>query len=166
MSNDTRHTATLPPNSDPKESNPKQGIGVRKVAFDCVPAVVEAGIANAMLSGALKYGRHNYREHGARASVYYSAARRHLSKWWDEGQDMDPDTGGLVHHIDMTIAGLVVLRDAMICGKCTDDRPPRAPEGYIDQQSAIAAQIIDRVKTPVEPYTHLDLAGRHVTTKD
>ena len=141
-----------------EEDNPKQSIGVKKVPYDCIPATVESGIANALLSGALKYGRHNYRACGARASTYYSAARRHLAKWWDEGADHDEDTGDLVHHIDMAIAGLVVLRDAMICGKWTDDRPPKAPKGYTDQMSAVAAQLIDRCENPAAPFTEAEQA--------
>ena len=80
-----------------------------------------------MLEGALKYGRHNYRGVGVRASVYYDATIRHLFSWW-EGEDIDPDSQ--LSHVTKATCSLVVLRDAMIQDKCEDDRPPRSPEFY------------------------------------
>jgi hypothetical protein len=103
-----------------KESNPKDAIGVTKVPRSTIPAPVIAELGVAMLEGALKYGRHNYRSIGVRASVYYDAAGRHLDSFW-EGEDIDPDSG--LSHITKAIATLVVLRDAMIRGKMVDDRP-------------------------------------------
>jgi hypothetical protein len=105
-----------------KDTNPKDAVGIRKWrVFSTIPATVEAEIGVAMLEGARKYGRHNYRIAGVRGSVYYDAARGHLMQWW-EGEDIDPDSG--LSHITKAIASLVVLRDAMIQGKLVDDRPP------------------------------------------
>lgn len=78
--------------SDPKETNPKISVGVAKVPFSTLPTQVMAEVGLAMMEGALKYGRHNYRKAGCRASVYYDAAMRHLTSYW-EGQDIDPDSG-------------------------------------------------------------------------
>jgi hypothetical protein len=106
-----------------KPTNPKDAVGVKKVPYSTVPGNVITEVAAAMAEGALKYGRHNYRGVGVRASVYYDATLRHLISWW-EGEDIDPDSG--LSHITKAITSMVVLRDAMLQGKCEDDRPPRS----------------------------------------
>lgn len=133
----------IPPASAPletKDTNPKNSIGARKAPLSTVPAGVLLELGTAMLEGATKYGRHNYRVHGARASVYYDAACGHLMDWW-EGEDIDPDSG--LSHVTKAIASLAVLRDAMLQGKLTDDRPPRSKVLKRDF-SPKAAEIIDR----------------------
>ena len=109
--------------------NPKDAVGSVKPPISAVPACVMSEVGLAMLEGALKYGRHNYRAADVRAEVYYDAAWRHLSAWWDYGQDFDP--GSDIHHVTKAIAALTVLRDAMINGKVIDDRPPPAPQGHL-----------------------------------
>lgn len=146
--------AEAPPNPNEKLSNPKDAVGVRKAPMSTVPATVTAEVGVAMLEGACKYGRHNYRAVGVRAAVYYDAANRHLRSWW-EGEDIDPASG--IHHVAKAIASLVVLRDAMIQGMLTDDRPPPAPEGFFDSLDAKAASIID---------LHADKAPHHYTRSD
>ena len=106
-----------------KDTNPKDAIGISKAPMSTVSAAVLMEVGVAMLEGASKYGRHNYRAAGVRASVYYDALMRHAMAWW-EGEDLDPDSG--MSHITKAIATLVVLRDAMIQDKFTDDRPPRS----------------------------------------
>lgn len=109
-----------------------------------------------MLEGALKYGRHNYRIFGVRASTYIDAAGRHMDDFW-EGTDIDPVSG--VHHISKAIASLVVLRDAMLMGLWTDDRPPRSEEGWIDKLNTQAETLINKYPTPKKPYTQGDIFG-------
>ncbi len=123
-----------------KESNPKDMVGVRKAPMSTVSGPVMAEIGVAMLEGASKYGRHNYRAVGVRASVYYDATMRHLMGWW-EGEDIDADSG--LSHVTKAIASLVVLRDAMIQSMFTDDRPPRSVPFYA-ALNAGAASIVDR----------------------
>lgn len=123
-----------------KPTNPKDMVGVRKVPMSTVPANVLAEVGVAMLEGASKYGRHNYRAVGVRGSVYYDGTMRHLMDWW-EGQDLDPDSG--MSHITKAITSLIVLRDAMIQGKFTDDRPPRSKPFY-PALNALAGDILDR----------------------
>lgn len=103
--------------------NPKDAIGVRKAKLSVIPAGVLFDIGLAMLEGACKYGRHNYRAAGVRSSVYYDAAMGHLMDWW-EGEDIDDESG--LSHVTKAIASLVVLRDAMFQQMLTDDRPPRS----------------------------------------
>jgi hypothetical protein len=112
------------------------------------PVTAEVGVA--MLEGACKYGRHNYRKSGVRSSVYYDATRRHLEAWW-EGQDIDPESG--LSHVTKAIASLFVLRDAMIRDMVEDDRPPKSKD-FITELNKIAGEIIDR---------HSDKNPVHVT---
>lgn len=110
-----------PDTGDTKPSNPKDVIGARKLDLGNVPDSLIVGAAVALLEGALKYGRFNWRLAGVRASIYHAACRRHLAKWWN-GQDYDLATR--VHHVDSAIACLAILRDAMVYEMLTDDRPP------------------------------------------
>lgn len=124
-----------------KPTNPKDAVGIRKAPLSTLPATVlidvalvlgtsvaalpvrvtlEAGLG--MMEGARKYGRHNYRKTGVRASVYYDATLRHCMQWF-RGEDIDPDSN--LSHVTKAICSLVVLRDASIQpGMLTDDRPP------------------------------------------
>lgn len=137
---DSHEMQTFHPLEGAKPSNPKDMAGMRKAPMSTVPANVLAEIGVAMLEGASKYGRHNYRAVGVRGSVYYDGTMRHLMDWW-EGEDIDPDSG--MSHITKAITSLVVLRDAMIQGKFTDDRPPRSKPFY-PGLNACAAAIVDR----------------------
>lgn len=123
-----------------KPSNPKDIVGIKKVPMSAVSAPVMAEIGVAMLEGAAKYGRHNYRAVGVRSSVYYDSTMRHLMAWW-EGEDVDADSG--MSHVTKAITSLVVLRDAMIQGMCTDDRPPSSVEFY-SALNAKAEAILDK----------------------
>jgi hypothetical protein len=136
-----------------KATNPKDAIGALKAKFSTIPAGVMFEIGLALLEGAVKYGRHNYRGVGVRASVYYDAAMGHLADWW-EGQDLDPDSG--FNHVVKSIASLVVLRDAMLQDKLEDDRPPRSKVFKADF-NADAARIIEQ---------HKDKSPKHWTIKD
>ena len=101
----------------------------------------------------MKYGTHNYRAVGVRYSTYYNATLRHLMAWW-EGEDIDPDSG--VHHIVKAIAGLFVVRDSMLMGNATDDRPIKYPSGIsMDEYNKIAAKLVERYPEPAEPFTEL-----------
>lgn len=135
-----------------KPTNPKDAVGVRKVPVSVIPQPVIAELGLALLEGARKYGRHNWRVKGVRASVYIDAVMaRHLAAWW-EGEDVDADSG--LSHITKAIASLVVLRDAMIQGSMVDDRPPRSPDGWLADLNRIAAEIIDRYPEAEEPFTN------------
>lgn len=106
---------------DAKPSNPKDIIGTDKLDLGVVPDSAIVGMAHALTEGAVKYGRYNWRVAGVRASIYHAATRRHLAKYWN-GQDEDPAT--TVLHIDNAMASLAIMRDAMVYGMLTDDRPP------------------------------------------
>lgn len=152
-----------------KATNPKDMVGTRKAPMSALPIRVLWRVGLAMLEGALKYGRHNYRGAGVRASVYFDAACRHIFAWW-EGEDLDPDTAELddagnpipgtgLSHIDKAIAALMVLRDSMLGCNWTDDRPPRATEDMAALH-AIAGKLIDRYGSPTNPPKHWTLQDR------
>ena len=132
-----------------KDSNPKDAIGIKKVPFSTVPAPVIAEVGLAMLEGACKYGRHNYRAIGVRSSVYYDALLRHMSAWW-EGQDIDPDSG--LSHLVKAMACLVVLRDAELIGKMVDDRPPKHEDNWQKILNDKAAELLEKYPNPKEAF--------------
>lgn len=137
-----------------KDTNPKNAVGVGKAPRSTVSAQVMGEVGVAMLEGALKYGRSNYRSAGVRASVYYDAAGRHLDAWW-EGQDIDPESG--LSHITKAIAGLMVLRDSMLQGNWVDDRPPRAAnQNWVADLNAKAKALIERYPNPPPACTQID----------
>jgi len=140
-----------------KDTNPKDAVGTKKVPFSTLPAKVLAEVGLALLEGARKYGRHNYRAVGVRASVYYDASLRHLTQWW-EGEDIDPDSG--LSHVTKAIAGLVVLRDSMMMGNWKDDRPPKIKDGWVQELNKKAAEIIEKYPNALEPYTEVSETER------
>lgn len=143
------------PNNDgvKKDTNPKDLVGIKKAPLSCISSPVALEVGLAMLEGARKYGRHNYRVSGVASSVYYDATMRHLMAWW-EGEDIDPDSG--LSHITKAISSLFVLRDAQINGTCTDDRPPPVVGGWMKALNDRAAEIVDKYPDPMPPYTNLD----------
>lgn len=132
-----------------KPTNPKDAVGIKKVPMSVVPATVLAEVAVGMMEGALKYGRHNYRAIGVRASVYYDATMRHMMDWW-EGEDIDPDSQ--LSHITKAITSLTVLRDSMIRENWVDDRPPRVASGWLAKLNERAAALIGKYPNPVPAY--------------
>lgn len=125
-----------------KPSNPKDVLGIQKVPMSAVPANVLAEIGLGMLEGASKYGRHNFRGVGVRASVYYDAVWRHLMAWW-EGEDIDPDSG--LNHVAKAMSSLVVLRDSMLRENWQDDRPPRS-KPFIADFNKKASEVMEKYK--------------------
>jgi len=133
-----------------KPTNPKDAVGIKKVPFSTIPAPVIAELGLALMEGARKYGRHNYRSIGVRSSVYYDACLRHLLQWW-EGQDIDEESG--LSHLTKAMACLTVLRDAMLYDKLNDDRPPSYPDGWISDLNKQAEDLITRYPDAKDPYT-------------
>jgi len=137
-----------------KCTNPKDAVGIRKSPLSTLPFRVLWRVGLAMLEGSCKYGRHNYRIAGVRASVYFDAVvSRHLGAWW-EGEDIDAESG--LNHIDKAIAGLMVMRDSMLEGNFVDDRPPRTMNDMAEL-NRLAGTIIDR---------YADKAPKHCTIAD
>lgn len=130
--------------TDSKPTNPKDAIGVTKLDLGLVPDSAPVYMAIGFTEGGLKYGRYNWRLAGVRGSVYHAALKRHLSKWWN-GEDADPVTQ--VPHLASVMSCAAIILDAELCGKLTDDRPPRAPVGtLISQQDATLKHLKDLFK--------------------
>lgn len=144
-----------------KETNPKDAVGNKKVAFSTVPSSVLAEVAVGMTEGARKYARHNWRVAGVRGSIYYDATLRHLFKWW-EGEDTDPDSG--LSHITKAITSLVVMRDAMINEKFTDDRPPKIPVDFWDGIQDKVNEVFDKYPESLPAYVEGDQRPDATTT--
>lgn len=137
---------------DKKATNPKDAIATTKVQIGTVSAPVMWEMGLAKTEGALKYGAHNHRAIGVRASVYYAAAIGHLQDWW-EGEDLDPDCPVELNHIIKAMASLEVIMDAIIQDNWVDDRPPKSPKGWKKNVNARAKVLIEGCEKPVEPYT-------------
>lgn len=142
-----------------KETNPKDALGCKKPPMSTVPGPVLYELGAAMLEGACKYGRHNYRVIGVRASIYFDAAFRHLMDWW-EGEDLDPDSG--LPHLAKAMACLAILRDADIRDMLQDDRPPASPASWMVEMQARIDDILKRYPEPLPPYTEQGQAQESV----
>ena len=137
--------------SEVKDTNPKDAIGIKKAPLSTVsgPFMMATGLA--MMEGARKYGRHNYRAAGVRASVYFDAIMRHMMAWW-EGEDLDPDSG--IPHPIKAAACLAVLYDCMVFGNLNDDRPPKQTPEWIKEFNKMAEVIIEKYPDCKPPYVH------------
>ena len=146
-----------------KETNPKDAVGIKKWRyFSTVPFTVVAEVGIALLEGARKYGRHNYRVTGLRASVYLDAAVGHMGQWY-EGEDIDADSN--LSHITKAIASLVILRDAMIQDKLVDDRPPKANLDKVrTEMQAVVDELFIKYPEPVPAFTQEGVDAEKVDT--
>ena len=102
-----------------KKTNPKDFVGCDKIPFHLWPETATLLGSSALLDGASKYGRSNFRAVGVRASIYYDACRRHMNKWF-EGENTDPDSG--LPHLAHALACIAILVEASEQGNMTDDR--------------------------------------------
>jgi hypothetical protein len=138
-----------------KPSNPKDIIGSDKVPLHLWPETATVLGALALLDGALKYGRSNFRSVGVKASIYFDAAKRHLNAW-NEGEDNDPDSG--LPHLAHVLACVAILIDARAAGKLTDDRMIKG--GY--------RELIDTMTPHVKRLKelHKDKNPKHYTIAD
>ena len=107
---------------DVKDTNPKDLVGQTKVQLWLTPPVAKAILADALTDGANKYGPYNWREKGVRATVYLSAAQRHIDAFLD-GEDVATDSN--VHHLGHAMACFAILLDAISLGNVVDDRPAK-----------------------------------------
>jgi hypothetical protein len=138
-----------------KNTNPKDLIGSDKLPIHLFPMSAVLHGALALLDGALKYGRANWRVSGVRASIYYDATIRHMTKWF-EGEDTDKDSG--LPHLAHAIACIAILIDAKAAGKLKDDRM------YPGNYSELIEELTGYVKKLKEVHKNKD--PRHYTIQD
>src|SRR5574343_1978069 len=105
-----------------KPTNPKDIVATTKLPLHLIPMITQAYLAIGHFNGLGKYGRDNWRASGVLASIYVSAALRHLNSW-NEGEELDPDDG--VPHLMGAITSLSILIDAQYTGMLNDDRKYR-----------------------------------------
>lgn len=105
--------------SNLKSTNPKDAVGSTKVPMHLWPATATAVGSIGLLEGMLKYGRNNWRAESVLASVYVSAAIRHLTEWF-EGADNSLDSN--VPHLGNALACLAIIVDAKAHKCLIDDR--------------------------------------------
>ena len=134
-----------------KDSNPKDVIGIQKSPMSVIPSPFLHQLGLALMEGALKYGRHNYRAVGVRYSVYYDAMMRHMNAWW-EGEDFDEESG--LPHPVKAAACMCILSESIMRENGNDDRPPRSPRGWMRAMNEHAKMLVEKFPNPPEPYTH------------
>jgi hypothetical protein len=110
--------------------DPKRAASAAKPRMSVMPAQALLRVAEALQTGAEKYGRLDWRNHDTRASTYYDACFRHLFAWWD-GEDTDPESG--LSHVAHAAASLLILMDLVQAGRGDDrvknDPPAQSVEG-------------------------------------
>lgn len=112
--------------------NPKEQAGRQKCPMHLLSPSAMRETANALGSGARKYGARNYRTSGINATTYVGAILRHITAW-NDGEDNDPESG--LSHIAHASACADILLDCMATGMMNDDRskkPPRTNPAYTD----------------------------------
>ena len=102
------------------DGNPKTAFGIKKPSMHLIPGTALMMLAKVMALGAKKYTAFNWRDQPVSASVYVSAALRHIYQWFD-GEDTDPESGA--SHLGHAMACMAILIDAYVNGTLIDDRP-------------------------------------------
>ena len=102
------------------DDNPKTALGEAKPKISDTPTIGIREMGRVHSMGAEKYTRFNWRGHRVSSSVYYDAAWRHMSAWFD-GEDLDPESG--LSHLAHVMACMNILLDAQAHGKLNDNRP-------------------------------------------
>jgi hypothetical protein len=140
----------------PKDTNPKDSIGIKKLPLHLVSGVVKAYQAVAHYLGNVKYGAWNYRGAPVTASVYASALMRHFDRWW-EGEEFDPTDG--TPHLANALCCINILIEAKYGGTLVDDRPPSRDLGPLYTEfEAMMAKIREKYADHPTP--------KHYTIKD
>lgn len=138
-----------------KPTNPKDAIGSDKIPFHLWPETATVEGVLALLDGGLKYGRMNYVPGGAKASIYYDAAMRHLKAWFN-GEENTTDSK--VSHLGHALACVAILIAARAAGTLEDDRNVEA--GYNELVETLTPMVA-QLKAQ-----HHDKHPHHYTIKD
>lgn len=109
------------PNGVVKDTNPKDAAAVGRVPLHMVPDTLMLFAAIGFAEGDSKYIAYNFRVAGVRVSVYVSALRRHLTRYYN-GEWADKKTK--VPHLASVACCAAILIDGHVTGTINDDRPP------------------------------------------
>lgn len=112
------------------DNNPKTSQGAKKLPLELVPPSATHALAEAFADGAKKYGPYNWRDKTISSSIYYGAAMRHLSAWWD-GEDLAEDSG--INHLHHALACIAMVVDGQSVGKLNDNRPSKGAAGKMQK---------------------------------
>ena len=132
-----------------KDSNPKDNAANGRVPLHMVPDTLGLYAAMAFAEGDSKYVAYNFRIAGVKVSVYVSALRRHLMRYFN-GEWADKKTG--VPHLASVAACTAILIDGHVMGTINDDRPPAVDLGdSIEEAERIIAHVyaMNKDKRPV-----------------
>lgn len=110
-------------------NDPKGASGLGKAQLHLLPRVAMIACSNVMRLGAQKYGAHNFRDAQVLATTYVSAIMRHMAAW-NDGEDIDPESGE--SHIAHIMANCCIVLDAMAHNTLLDDRWKPTQEGLAD----------------------------------
>lgn len=123
----------------PKDANPKQACGDKKLPLQLIPPAASAYIAMGLREGAIKYGAWNFREVPIEMMTYIGAIKRHCDailegEWIDPDPIIGPDGVEITYipkkpHLAGIMASAAILADQYESGKLQDNRPP-SNEGY------------------------------------
>lgn len=122
-----------------KGTNPKDAAAVGRVPLHMVPDTLGLYAAMGFAEGDSKYIAYNFRVAGVRASVYVSALRRHLARYFN-GEWADKKTR--VPHLASVAACTAILIDGHVTGLINDDRPPAVD---LNDETTRAEEIIKHV---------------------
>jgi len=114
-------------------TNPKSLIGIKKLSLSKIPPAALAHCAAAMMDGAKKYEKYNWRKTNVEAEIYVDACLRHLTSWYD-GEECAEDSK--VHHLGHAMACIAILLDAIETDTLIDDRPT----------PGVMSQVLSRMK--------------------
>jgi hypothetical protein len=118
------YNSTLEAPPELADNNPKTLAALSKPRLSDIPPVAMFAMGAAMSDGATKYGRYNWRDTSATASIFYDAISRHLIDWYN-GEDYAHDSK--IHHLGHIMASCAILLDSMRNGNFNDDRDKRDP---------------------------------------
>lgn len=119
--------------------NPKKKYGDQKPRLSFMPTSILLQVARVFELGAGKYGLKNWRRQAVDASTYHDAIFRHLTAWFEGGEDIDDESGQ--SHLAHIIACAMILMDAKNLGMLVDDRGktevldqlPRSYDGHMPE---------------------------------
>jgi hypothetical protein len=101
------------------KENPKSIPGRQKDSYSFIPWNIMRGLGIVMKSGAVKYGRFNWRQDKITLTDYEDSLVRHFVEWIG-GSDADKDSG--MHPLYHVMATCAVILDAKEHDSLIDDR--------------------------------------------
>lgn len=125
-----------------------------KLPWELLPWDAVREVVRVLQFGKQKYSARNW-ERGIAYSRLYAAAVRHLSSWFQDGEDKDPETG-ISHLAHASCCVLFMLAFHVRGNKDVDDRPTQPAEKKPARRYIAPGELLDGSK---------DLIGLRVLCK-